>query len=141
MEIYGITPFPESVAGSFGNAFYFVILVGVGASLVYLLIKWKNSRLIALITGFALTTAVFMLSMIYIFAAFSRFDVPSMEALTLILALFITALADYAIFRKHNKICDLVVLFLGGALGTFLGLSIPLPFLECNIDFRFFGGL
>ena len=125
MEIYEITPFPEGVAGSFGNAFYFVILVGVGASLLYLLLKWKNPRLITWIIGFALTTAVFMLSMIYIFAAFSRFAIPGMEALTLILALLITALADYAIFRKHSKICDLVVLFLGGALGTFLGFSIP----------------
>ena len=123
MEIYGITPFPEGVVGSFGNAFYFVILVGVGASLLYLLLKWKN-RLIVWITGFALTTAVFMLSMIYIFAAFSRFDIPNVEVLTLILSLFITVVADYAIFGKHSKICDLVVLFLGGALGTFLGFSI-----------------
>jgi presenilin-like A22 family membrane protease len=125
LEIYGITPFPEGTVGSFGNAFYFVILVGVGASILYLLLKWKNLRLIAWITGFALTTAVFMLSIIYIFAAFSRFAIPSMEVLTLTLSLFITALADYAIFRKHGKICDLVVLFLGGALGTFLGFSIP----------------
>ena len=125
VEIYGITPFPESVAGAFGNAFYFVILVGVGATLIYLLLKRKSRKLIAWITGFALTTAVFMLSIIYMFAAFSRFAIPSMEALILILSLFITALADYAIFRKHGKICDLVVLFLGGALGTFLGFSIP----------------
>ena len=125
VEIYGITPFPESVAGAFGNAFYFVILVGVGATLIYLLLKRKSRKLIAWITGFALITAVFMLSIIYMFAAFSRFAIPSMEVLILILSLFITALADYAIFRKHGKICDLVVLFLGGALGTFLGFSIP----------------
>jgi hypothetical protein len=125
VEIYGITPFPEDVAGAFGNAFYFVILVGVGATLIYLLLKRKNRKLITLITGSVLTIAVFMLSMIYMFAAFSRFAIPSLEALILILSLFITALADYAIFRKHGKICDLVVLFLGGALGTFLGVSIP----------------
>ena len=125
IEIYEVTPFPEGIAGSFGNAFYFVILVGVGAALLYLLLKRKNHRLIVWITGFALTTAVFMLSIIYMFAAFSRFTIPSMEVLILILALFITALADYAIFRKHGKICDLIVLFLGGALGTFLGTSIP----------------
>jgi hypothetical protein len=125
LEIYGITPFPEGTVGSFGNAFYFVILVGVGASILYLLLKWKNPRLIAWITGSVLTIAVFMLSTIYISAAFSRFAIPSMEVLTLTLSLFVTALADYAIFRKHGKICDLVVLFLGGALGTFLGFAIP----------------
>jgi presenilin-like A22 family membrane protease len=125
LEIYGITPFPESIVGSFGNAFYFVILVGVGASVLYLLLKWKNRRLVAWITGFAFTAAVFMLSIIYISLAFSRFVIPSMEVLTLILSLFITTLADYAIFRRHSKICDIVVLCLGGALGTFLGFSIP----------------
>ena len=123
-EIYGITPFPEGI-GSLGNAFYFVILVGVGASMIYLLMKRKNLRLIVWIIGFALTSAVFMLSMIYISAAFSRFAVPNMEVLTLVLSIFITALADYAIFGKHSKIRDLVVLFLGGALGTLLGFSIP----------------
>jgi hypothetical protein len=125
LEVYGITPFPEGTIGSLGNAFYFVILVGVGASVLYLLLKWKNVKLIAWTTGFVLTTAVFMLSMVYTFAAFSRFAILGVEALTLILSLFITVLADYAIFRKHSKICDLVVLFLGGALGAFLGFSIP----------------
>ena len=124
LEIYGITPFPEGI-GSLGNAFYFVILVGVGASVIYLLLKRKNLKLIIWIIGFALTAAVFMLSMIYIYAAFSRFAVPNIEVLTLILSLFITALADHAVFRKHGKISDLAVLFLGGALGTLLGFSIP----------------
>lgn len=125
MEIYGITPFPEGVAGAFGNAFYFVILVGVGATLIYLLLKRKSRKLITLITGFVLTIAVFMLSMIYMFAAFSRFAIPSLEALILILSLFITALASFTVFRTRSRACNLVVLCLGGALGTFLGVSIP----------------
>jgi len=124
-EIHGVTPFPESVYGSFGNAFYFVVLVGAGASLLYLLLKRKSRKLITLITGFALTTAVFMFSIIYLFAAFSRFPIPNMEALILILSLLITFLADFAIFRTRSRACDLVVLGLGGALGTFLGASIP----------------
>jgi len=124
-EIYGITPFPEDVFGSLGNAIYFVILVGVGASLLYLLLKRKNRKLITLITGFALTIAVFTLSIFYLVAAFSRFDIPNMEALILILSVFITALADFAIFRTHNRVCNLIVLCLGGALGTFLGVSTP----------------
>lgn len=125
VEIYGITPFPEDVAGAFGNAFYFVILVGVGATLIYLLLKRKNRKLIILITGFVLTIAVFMLSMIYMFAAFSRFAIPSLEVLILILSLFITALASFTVFRTRSRACNLVVLCLGGALGTFLGVSIP----------------
>jgi len=125
VEIYGVTPFPEGIAGSFGNAFYFVILVAVGASLLYLLLKWRNRKLIAWITGFALTTAVFMLSIIYLLAAFSRFAIPSMEFVILTLSLVITGLAYFAIFRVRSRVCNLVVLCLGGALGTFLGVSIP----------------
>jgi len=124
-EIVGVTPFPEGALGSLGNAFYFVILVGVGASLLYLLLKRRNRRLIVLIIGFALTTAVFMLSMVYLYAAFSRFVIPSVEVFILIPAFLITALADLAIFRTRGRACDLVVLGLGGALGSFLGASIP----------------
>jgi len=127
LEIYEVTPFSEGVFGSLGNAFYFVILVGVGASLLYLLLKRKNRKLVTLITGFALTTAVFMLSIIYLYAAFSMIAIPQTEALTLILilSLLITVTVDLVIFRRHNRTCDLVVLCLGGALGTFLGISIP----------------
>jgi hypothetical protein len=125
MEIYGVTPFPEGVSGSFGNAFYFVILVGVGASLMYLLLKWKNHKLIKWITGSALTAAILMLSIIYLLAAFSKFAIPNLEVKIVISSLFITVLADLAIFRTRNIVCNLVVLCLGGALGTFLGFSIP----------------
>lgn len=125
IELYEVTPFPESPAGSFGNAFYFVILVGVGASMIYLLLKWKGRKLINLITGFVLTIAVFMLSLVYLFAAFSRFDFFGLEILVFLLATSITVLADIAIFRNHPKACNLVILWLGGALGTFLGASIP----------------
>lgn len=124
MEIIGVTPFPEGI-GSLGNASYFVILVGVGASLLYLLLKKKSRKLITLITGFAFTAAVFTLSLIYLTALFSWFAIPSMEALVLVSSLFATVLADFAIFRTHSRINNVIVLFLGGALGTFLGTSIP----------------
>jgi len=125
MEFYTITPFSEDIFGSLGNAVYFVVLVGVGASLIYLLLKRKSRKLIALITGFALTAAFFMLSMVYLSAAFSRFAVPYLEALVLLLSMLITVLADFAVFRTRNKTHSLLILCLGGALGTFLGVSIP----------------
>jgi presenilin-like A22 family membrane protease len=124
-EIYTVTPFPENTAGSLGNAFYFVILVGAGASLLYLLLKWRSHRLINAITGFALTIAILMLSIVYTFSAFSRFNIPYIEVLILTLSVFITVLADLAIFRMQNTVSDTIVLCLGGALGAFLGASIP----------------
>jgi hypothetical protein len=125
MESYAITPFPEDTFGSLGNACYFVVLVGVGASLLYLLLKRKNHKFINLITSLALTTAIFMLSLVYLFAAFARFAVPHIEVLILTLSLLITVLADFAIFRTRSRLYNLVILCLGGALGTFLGFSVP----------------
>lgn len=125
MELYRVTILPEEDFGPFMNASYFVVLVGAGATLLYLLLKQRSHKLIAIITGFALTTAVFMLSFVYLFAAFSMFAISYVGALTLMLSMLITALADFAIFRIHSRICDLIVLCLGGALGAFLGASIP----------------
>jgi presenilin-like A22 family membrane protease len=124
IETYGITPFPEGV-GSVGNAFYFVILVGLGATVLYLLLRKRNHKLINLIIGFALTTAVFLLSIIYLSAIVSIFWVPYAEALILASSVFVTAIVDFIIFKIHNKFCDVIILCLGGGLGAFLGFSVP----------------
>jgi presenilin-like A22 family membrane protease len=126
--LYPVAPFSEDalgVLGSFGNAIYFVILVFVGATLLYFLMKKKNYKLITIVTTFALTTAVFMLSFVYLFIIFSTIDVPYATGTTLIaISILITALADYAIFRT-GKLANIFILGIGGALGTFLGSSIP----------------
>ena len=123
--VYSVTPFSEGMFGSVGNAFYFVVLVGVGASLLFFLIKRRSHRLIMFVTGFALTTAVFMLSLFYLFSAFAAVTVPYFEVLILVLSMLITVLVDVVIFTKRSRAYDLTVLCLGGALGAFLGASIP----------------
>lgn len=124
LEIYAITPFEEGV-GSVGNAIYFVVLVGVGAGLIYVLVKRKNQRLINWIIGFALTTAFFTFSYVYLSALFAKFAVYEMDALVLAFSAFITFTADYAIFRNKSTAANMAILGLGGALGAFLGISIP----------------
>lgn len=125
--LYSVTPFPEGV-GSLVNALYFVILAGVGATLLYLLVKRKKLRAISLITGFAITVAILMLSIIYLSAVFSLLAVSLTTALilTLTVATSVTALADYAIFKVQGRISNVTILLLGGALGAFLGVSIPI---------------
>jgi presenilin-like A22 family membrane protease len=118
-----ITPFSEGV-GSIGNAVYFVVLVGVGATMLYLLLKRKSLRLISIMTGFALTTAVFMLSFIYLYSVLSIFTVAFSEIWVLAAAMVMTILADWAIFRTR-RVANVIILGLGGALGTFLGVLIP----------------
>jgi hypothetical protein len=121
-----VTPLPEGV-GSLVNGLYFVLLAGIGATLLYLLIKRKKLRLIGLITGLALTVAVLMLSIIYLFAAFSLLGVPFTAALilTLAVATSVTVFADFLIFKIQGKFSNIVILLLGGALGAFLGVFIP----------------
>ncbi|MEM2953311.1 MAG: presenilin family intramembrane aspartyl protease [Candidatus Bathyarchaeia archaeon] len=123
IEPYNVTPFPEGSVGSIGNAFYFVILVGAGAVLLFFLSRRKSHRLIVVITSFALGTAVFTLSLIYLSAAFSLFIPIRFEVLILV-SVLLTIFACYIIFKTQGKIGNLIVLFLGGALGTFLGASV-----------------
>ena len=120
---YNVAPFPEGPVGSVGNAFYFVLLVGAGATLLFFLLKTRSHRLIAFVTGCALAMAFFTLSLIYLFAAFSFVALLRSEFIILG-AVAITVLACYAIFKTRSKIGDLIVILLGGALGTFLGASV-----------------
>jgi len=124
METYSITPFQEGV-GSLGNALYFIALVGVGALLLYILLQRRNLKLINLITRFALTTAVFMLSIIYLSAAFEWFAFNNMELLVLPLSLLIATASYFVIFKTRSQFYNMIVICLGGALGAFLGVSIP----------------
>jgi presenilin-like A22 family membrane protease len=124
---YQVTPFSESTlgfVGSFANAFYFVLLAGVGATVLYVLLKRNRHRLVLAITGFALTAALFMLSIVYLYAILSEFPIQYVGALVLGVSILVTAAADYAIF-KGKRFSGLAVLGIGGALGTFLGFALP----------------
>ena len=124
VPIYRVTPFPDTPSGSFSNAIYFVVIIAISATIFYLLLKWKSRKMIALLTGFALTAASMLLSVFYFSALFSSF--PSWELIVVVLSIVITVLFDVAIFRLGNKARNIAVIALGGALGVFLGASIPL---------------
>jgi presenilin-like A22 family membrane protease len=69
-----------------------------------------------------------MLSIIYLFAAFSLLGLPFTTALTLTLAVAapVTVLADFLIFKIQGMFSNIAILLLGGALGAFLGIFIPI---------------
>ena len=120
-----VTPFPDDTApSSFGNALYFVIIVAVGAAVLYLLLKWKSRKLITVLIAFALTAASLLLSIFYFSVLFA--SVPQVEILVISLSIVVTVIVDVAIFRLGSKIRNAVVVCLGGALGVFFGASIPL---------------
>ena len=124
VPIYPVTPFPDTPSGSFSNAIYFVVIIAVSATIFYFLLKWKSRKMITLLTGFALTAASMLLSVFYLSALFSF--VPNWELIVVVLSIIITVLFDVAIFRLGSNARNIVVVALGGALGVFLGASIPL---------------
>ena len=125
IELPRSTIFSENKGGPPLNATYFVILIGVGAFMLYRLVKWNKYKLIKLITGFALVSTVFMLSSVYSWAALSILAVPNIEAFIVLISMPVTIFSGYAIFQCSNRVGSLIVVVLGGALGTFLGASIP----------------
>jgi len=72
----------------------------------------------------ALTTASLLLSLVYLSALFAY--APSWDFLVIPLAIAITVLFDFVIFRLGRVPRDVVVVCLGGALGIFFGKFIPL---------------
>ena len=119
-----VTPFPEdTTSGLFGNAFYFVILVAIGATLFYILLKRNSRKLIIALIAVALTTASLLLSLIYLSAIFAH--APNLQFLVLPLSILVTAIFDLAIFRLGSNARNTAVVLLGGGLGVFFGASIP----------------
>lgn len=53
-------------------------------------------------------------------------SVPYSDYIVLALSVAVTVLGDLAVFKIGGNACNVVVLCLGGALGTFFGSAIPL---------------
>jgi presenilin-like A22 family membrane protease len=124
IETLPVTPFPETPSGSFSNALYFVILIAIAATIFYLLIKWKSKKMISVLIGFAMTAASLLLSAFYSTALLLSF--PNWEVYVAIIAIAVTIVFDFAVFKGNEASRNVVVVILGGALGVFLGWSIPL---------------
>jgi hypothetical protein len=120
-----VTPFPEIGFGPVVNALIFVVLTGFGASMIYLFLKRKMKNLIRFLIGFAITVVTFFLANVYLWMLFSLMNVADIELLAFVDAILVTAIVDVELFAFHNIGGELVVLALGGALGTFLGAAIP----------------
>jgi presenilin-like A22 family membrane protease len=118
-----VTPFPETPSGQFSNALYFVILIAIAATIFYLLIKYRSRRMITVLIGFAMTAASVLLSAFYSIALLS--SLPNWEIYVVIICAVVTVVFDFVIFKGNETSRNFVVVLLGGALGVFLGWSIP----------------
>jgi len=125
VEVPPITIMPETGIGSVSNAVYFVILVAIGAYLMYFLLKKKFHFGIRLIIGIAVSAITFTLSILYFDLLFMILN-WTVDFWTLLalggLSVFI---ADYFIFMSKGAVTNLVILLIGGSLGAFLAITIP----------------
>lgn len=119
-----VTPFHEGTPSApLGNAFYFVILIGLSASVFYILLKRKSQKIIFALIAVALTTASLLLSLVYLSAIFAY--APSIDFLVLPLCILVTIIFDLAIFKLGSKARNAAVVLLGGGLGVFFSAVIP----------------
>jgi presenilin-like A22 family membrane protease len=107
-----------------GNALYFVALIAAAATIFYLLLKRKNKRVIKGLIVLSMTTASFLLSVVYLLALFPYFDGVYYAIAAISVA--ITVLFDLTIFRFGSVPRNVAVILVGGALGIFFAKYIPL---------------
>jgi hypothetical protein len=119
-----VTPFHEGTPSApLGNAFYFVILIAVSATVFYILLKRKSQKIIFALIVVALTTASLLLSLVYLSAIFAY--APNLDFLVLPLSILATVIFDLAVFKLGRKTCNAAVILLGGGLGVFFSAVIP----------------
>jgi len=119
-----VTPFSENTPSApLGNAFYFVILIGLSATIFYVLLKKKSNKIIFALIAVALTTASLLLSLVYLSAIFAY--APDLNFLVIPLSILVTIVFDLAIFKLGSKARNIAVVLLGGGLGVFFSAAIP----------------
>jgi len=124
-DFLSVTLFSDVGFGPFINATIFVALTGIGASMIYLLLRRKRLWVIRVLICFAVTVVTFFLSDFYLWMLFSLLNVADVELLAFLNAVLVTVIVDVEFFVLDNVGYEIIVLTLGGALGTFLGASIP----------------
>jgi presenilin-like A22 family membrane protease len=126
-EIAAITIFPETPSGATLNASFFVVMMAVAATLIYLLVKYQKKRIVKyLITGAILFVAFFLLnwySELYATQLSPILDVYGYGWIGL--TGIISALLLVGLNRGSQGIRVLSITIIGSLTGTFLGASIP----------------
>lgn len=126
-EIAAITIFPETPSGATLNASFFVVMMAVAATLIYLLVKYQKKRIVKyLITGAILFVAFFLLnwySELYATQLSPILDVYGYGWIGL--TGIISALLLVGLNRGSQGIRILSITIIGSLTGTFLGASIP----------------
>jgi presenilin-like A22 family membrane protease len=126
-EVVAITVFPETASGVTLNATVFVVMMAGAATLIYLLLKYKRTRVVKyLIVAAVLFVAFFLLnwySELYAAQLTPIIDVYSYAWLSL--TGVAAALLIVGMYKGSERVRLASVTVIGSLTGTFLGASIP----------------
>jgi len=127
IEVESITAFPETPSGATLNMAFFVVIMAVIATVMYLLVKHGMEKIFRAIIRVAVVLVLFTLLNWYLAALFVivRITGEFADWINIVAALALTVALSYAINWTKGPIQLASVTSLGAMLGTFLGASIP----------------
>ncbi len=127
VEVVSITLFPEEAGGPLMNATIFIATMVVAGVAIYIVIRHRLWPVLSLIFRCAVALVVLTLAIFYQQLLFIVLEKDLNEVALLIYATSVVfaATAIYGIFKWRGIKQVTVTLLLGGALGAFLGASIP----------------
>jgi len=118
---------PEEGLGPLWNSLFFVAMAGLGATMIYLLMKYKKFKLINVLIATAFSLITFILSFLYtsMIVIILNAQIWGLDLWVIGLSIGVTAISIAGVFWRRGAFHEIIVIILGGALGSFLGVSIP----------------
>lgn len=125
LDLPSVTALPEAGYGPLFNATIFVLAAGLGATLIYFLLKRGVHRFLRILMGATFSFLSFSLTLFYseIILWIVGIEVP--YAAILLLAVAAAVFVVWEVFLRKGRFYEVIVLAFGGAVGTLLGASIP----------------
>ena len=127
VEVVSITLFSEEATGPLMNAAIFIATMAIVGVTIYMIIKRRLWHVLNLIFRGAVAFVFLTLAIFYeqLFAIVVGGDPYENPLLIYAFAVVLMSTATYGIFKWRGVKQVLVTLLFGGALGAFLGVSIP----------------
>ncbi len=126
VDLTTITKFPKAGVESVFMAMIFVLISGLGATMIYLLLKHGVHSFLRIFIGVVFSILTFLLVMFYSELVFAILRLEGSSPAAMVLASLGTMVVVLEVFLRKGMFYEVIVLILGGAVGTILGASIPL---------------
>ncbi len=126
VELEAIIGFSEIGFGPLINAIVFVLAAAFGATVIYFLLRRGVHLFIRLLMGFAYSVLTFFIVIFYSELVLIILNTNYSLIVTLAVAFLVTVLVVSELFVRKGRFYGVILLVLGGAIGSFIGASIPI---------------